>query len=250
MRRPLPFLLVVALGGGSLLFDLTLGARLPSDADWAEAAAFVRTRPAPVQVWPPWAERARMFPGGPLFFEEDLAFADYQGIERLWLLSLPRVPFARISRAEGALRRRGATAVGDPQPFGALRLQLYDLHAPPFGTDLLHPAEEHEVDYVPRRCLEVPIGARASGRGEGRTLHVRAGIIGERAYDPDRPEVTVEVFADGVTLGALPVPPTTRDGAGWRKLDLPLAPGPKAFLFAVTSPDVQRPFCLAAWTTL
>src|SRR2546422_518400 len=38
------FVALIALGAGSLLFDLTLGFRLPSDANWAEAAGALRAR--------------------------------------------------------------------------------------------------------------------------------------------------------------------------------------------------------------
>ena len=64
MPRALPFALLVLVGLGSLAFDLTLSSRLPSDADWAEVAGALRARTRPgdaVQLWPPWAERARLF---------------------------------------------------------------------------------------------------------------------------------------------------------------------------------------------
>src|SRR5207244_13452106 len=38
----------------------------------------------------------------PVRAEEDLRAADYPGVERLWLLALPRVPLARFSRARAA----------------------------------------------------------------------------------------------------------------------------------------------------
>jgi hypothetical protein len=88
-------------------------------------------------------------------------------------------------------------------------------------------------------------GAAGSG------LHLRAGLIGERAYDAGRPEVAIQVFADGAPLGVLTVPRTERDGTGWRRLDVPVPPGPaeREFVFAVSSADPSRPFCLQAWTT-
>src|SRR5207237_6835195 len=45
--RALPLAAFVALGTGSLLFDLTLSFRLPSDSDWADAAASLRVRAGP-----------------------------------------------------------------------------------------------------------------------------------------------------------------------------------------------------------
>jgi hypothetical protein len=82
-------------------------------------------------------------------------------------------------------------------------------------------------------------------------LHLRAGVIGERAYDAGQQPVEVQVFADGVALGRLEVPRTTRDGTGWRSLDVQVPPGAaeREFLFAVASADGGRPFCLQAWTS-
>jgi hypothetical protein len=246
------FIALIALGAGSLLFDVTLPARLPSDADWAEAAGALRAAAQPgdaVQLWPAWAERARLFVDGmPVLAEEDLRQADFVGIRRLWVLSLPRTPF--FSPADAALQERGATPSGSAQRFGALALRAWDLHAPP-TADVTRALEEHEVDYVARRCVVVPIGSRFAARARsGATLHVRAGVIGERAYDANRPEILVQVFADGLPLGTLAVPRTVRDGSGWRRLEVALPPGAaeREFVFAVSSPDRSRPFCLQAWT--
>lgn len=249
MRR-VPFGLLVLLGLGSLAFDLALGARLPSEADWAEAAGALRAKAQPgdaVQIWPAWAERARLFVDAlPVLAEEDLAHADYVGVRRLWLLELPRTPFFRAPGIPGA------TPEGEALKFGALKLQAWDLHRPPLAAELTSEKEEHEVDYVARRCVRVPIGGRFAARGAaGAMLHLRAGVIGERAYDRDRPPIEVRALADGATLGTLEVPRTERDGTGWRRLDVAVPPGPaeRDFAFVVTSPDAGRPFCLQAWTT-
>jgi len=251
--RKAAFAALVAIGGGSLLFDLTLTFRLPSDADWAEAAGALRAAAAPgdtVQIWPAWAERARLFVDVlPVVAEEDLRSADYVGVGRLWVLSLPRTPF--FSAPDRALQARGATAAAE-QRFGALSLRAWDLHAAPVAADLTRSGEWHEVDYVARDCLRVPIGGRFAARGAaGKMLHLRAGVIGERAYDADRPPIEVQVFADGSPLGRLEVPRTTRDGTGWRRLDVEVPEGAteREFVFAVSSPDRSRPFCLQAWTT-
>lgn len=252
MRRA-PFIALLAAGAGSLAFDLSLRARLPDSADWAEAAGALRAEARAgdaVQLWPAWAERARLYvDAATLFTEEDLAHADYVGVQRLWLLSLPRAPLARDP--EAALRARGAVP-GEGRRFGALLLRPWDLRAPPLAADLTRSSFQHEVDYVARRCRMVPIGASYAARGEaGRTLHVRAGIVGERAFDADKPPVRVQVAADGAPLGVLEVPGTARDGAGWLRLDVPLPPGAaeREFIFAPRSADSARPFCLQAWTT-
>ena len=244
----------LCLGAGSLLFDLGLPLRLPGDGDWAEAAGALRAaaRPADaVQIWPAWAERARVFVDAmPVLFEEDPAQADYAGVGRLWVLSLPRTPFFRDPSSK--LLARGAVADGPERRFGALALRAWDLRQPAIAADLTGGREEHEVDYVARRCLRLPIGARHVARGAaGSSLHLRAGVIGERAYDAGRPPIEVEAWADGVRLGRLEVPRTERDGTGWRRLDLPMPAGAEVreFAFAVWSPDRERPFCLQAWTT-
>src|SRR5207248_4465326 len=156
----------------------------PSESDWAEAAGALRAAARPgdaVQIWPAWAERARLFvDAAPVLAEEDPAQADYFGVQRLWVLSLPRTPWFRRPTISG-------TPASEERRFGALTLQAWDLHAPPVAADLTRASEEHEVDYVARRCVRVPVGARISARGAaGAMLHVRAGSIGERAYDAGR----------------------------------------------------------------
>lgn len=252
MVRRAALFAVFALGAGSLLFDLTLGLRLPSSADWAEAAGALRASAQPgdaAQIWPVWAERARLFVDAmPVLAEERLREADFPGVRRLWILSLPRTPF--YAPPDASLLARGATPSGERR-FGALALRAWNLHAPEIAADLTASAEEHEVDYVARRCLSVPVGARFLARGAaGRALHVRAGVIGERAYDAAMPPITVQIFSGGASVGTLQVPRTERDGEGYRRLDLPLAEGPpeREFIFAVSS-AAARPFCLAAWTT-
>jgi hypothetical protein len=250
----LPLVLIALIGAGSLLFDLTLPVRLPSDADWAEAAGALRARAQPgdaVQLWPAWAERARLFVDAmPVLAEENLAAADYPGVPRLWVLSLPHTP--HFIAPDEALRSRGATPAADAQRFGALSLRPWDLHAPEVAADLTRSPEEHEVDYLARRCLRVAAGSRFTARGAaGSAIHLRAGVIGERAYDADMPAVVVQIFADGTPVGTLEVPRTARDGTGWRRLDAPLPAGAaeRTFVFAISSADPARPFCLQAWTT-
>jgi hypothetical protein len=252
--RSLAFAALIALGAGSLVFDLTLSWRLPSDADWAEAAAALRSSAQPgdaLQIWPVWAERARMFvDAAPVLAEEDLERADYLGVRRLWLLSLPRTPFFRS--ADGRLGARGATPATEARRFGALSLRAWDLHRAPLAADLTRSVEQHEVDYVARTCVRVPVGARFTARGAaGSTLHLRGGVIGERGYDVNRPDIQVQAFADGTPLGTLEVPRTALDGTGWRRLDAPVPAGAaeREFVFVVSSPDRGRPFCLQAWTS-
>ena len=185
--------------------------------------------------------------------EEDLRAAEYPGVERLWLLAMPRAPFARLSRARAALRERGAIA-GEEMRFGGLSLQPWDLRGPRVLSFLTDPREEHEIDYVPRQCMQVRIGpppdpGTLEARGLGGVLHVRAGIVGERAYQVARGQVRVEVQIDGAPLATLTVPPTVPPEPGWRRIEVAAPSGEHAFAFRVSARDADRPFCLAAWTT-
>ena len=250
--RALPFFSFVALCALALIFDLTLPFRLPADSDWAEVAASLRVRARPgdeVQIWPPWAERARLFvESAPVRAEEDLRSADYPGVERLWLVGLFRSPRSGLEEAREALRARGATTA-ERVRFGALELEEWDLHAPKLLADLTGRREEHEVDYVPRPCVSVRLPGQIGGRGPGGVFHVRAGLIGERAYQTWRGPVRVEIRVDGSLLGELPVPPTAPPEPGWRRIDLAAPPGDHSYAIAASARDTDRPFCIAAWVT-
>jgi hypothetical protein len=249
MKR-LAFWALLACGAGSLLFDLTLSSRLPREGDWAELAGVLRAETGPgdaAQIWPAWLEESRLFIDSvPVVAEEDLVNADYPGVARLWAVSLPR-----YGDPAKSLRERGATPANEPRRFGALQLQAWNLHAPEIASltamNLLH-----EVDYVARRCQQVHIGSRVTLAGPALSmLHVRAGVIGERAYDAGKPPIVVKVFAGSSQLGALDVPRTGRDGTGWRRLDVAVPAGAPAreLSFSVESRDASRPFCLQAWTS-
>jgi hypothetical protein len=252
LANVVPWAALVLSGAAALAFDLTLQSRLPSDEDWADAAAALRVRTQPgdeVQLWPPWAERARLFVESmPIRTEEDLRAADYVGALRLWLLALPRVPNGDLRGARAALKSRGATE-GESVRFGALTLTPWDLHAPPLLADFTGGSEEHEVDYVPRRCRETRIPSELAFRGPGGLLHVRAGVIGERAYQAFRDPVRVEVRVDGAPAATLTVPVTVPPESGWRRLEVRVAPGEHAYALLVSARDRDRPFCVAAWVT-
>ena len=147
-----------------------------------------------------------------------------------------------------ALRARGATA-GERVRFGSLELETWELHGPRVLAGLTGAREEHEVDYVSRPCVLVRLPGRFSARGPGGILHVRAGIVGERAYQTFRGPVRVEVRADGSVLGELTVPPTEPPAPGWRKLDVPAPAGDRLYEIAASASDTDRPFCVAAWVT-
>src|SRR2546421_476854 len=91
-------------------------------------------------------------------------------------LSLPaRLPSTQ-DWAEAAAALRAGARPADPTPLTAPR--------PP------SPA----ADSRPRRCAPLPPGGRLRASAEaGSMLHLRAGIIGDAAYDLSRPAVTVAV---------------------------------------------------------
>ena len=261
--RALPFLALLLLSLCALVFDLTLPARLPDRGAWAEAAGALRARARPgdaVQIWPPWAERARMVVDAlPVYAEEDLQRADYLGVQRLWLLALPAAPHGDLHGAEAALRARGATA-GEALAFHGLSLQAFDLHAKALAADLAFAGrrdEAHEVSYVPRRCVLAPVGtlaqpARMRFHGlAGSEFQLRAGIAGERAFD-DKPPIHLRVLVDGAPLATLEVPRARLRQPGWLATEaaLPKGPAERDFEVLIGSGDNRdRPLCLAAWTT-
>ena len=274
MRPALPLLALVLLSVGALAFDLTTASRLPTTADWAEAAAALRARARPgdaVQLWPPWLERARLVvDAAEVLAEEDLEQADYPGLRRLWLLALPG-PFAKVIESTSQLAARGAVPEGERLQFGPLRLQAWDLRAPPLAGDLLAHGpfvgawpEFHEVQYVSRRCRLLPIGtpsqpALVGVRGAaGARLQLRAGIVGERAYD-FRSTVRVELL-EGSSAGPLPaaplasieVPGTVDPAPAWLAAAAAPAPGPDDRDFTLrisTAGDQRPPLCVALWST-
>ena len=261
----LPLFALVLLGAYALAVDLLTASRLPTAQDWAEASAAVRARARPtdgVQVWPPWAERARSLDfAAQVFTEEDLREADYAGVERLWLLTLPHVPNARIARAREALRSRGAAPGAAAERFGALDLEPWDLRAPQRLTDLtplFGSPVMLEVGYVPRRCVALPIGpphAPTRVRAEalvGSALHLRAGLVGERGYDRGSPPVDVVATVSGARLPALTLVPVIDPEPGFRHLDQPMSGGPLLREVAVEISSANaagRQVCLAAWTS-
>jgi hypothetical protein len=215
-------------------------------------AAALRVRAAPgdeAQIWPPWAERARLFVEAvPVRAEEDLRAADYPAVERLWLVALFRSPRSGLGEAREGLRARGATA-GDRVRFGALELEPWELHGPKVLAWLAGQKEEHEVDYVARTCVLIPLSGRLTAHGPSGVLHVRAGIVGERAYQSGRPPIRLEVRVDGAPAGSLHVPPTAPPESGWRRFDTSVRGGAHVYELAATPLDPDRPFCLAAWVS-
>jgi hypothetical protein len=134
------------------------------------------------------------------------------------------------------------------------------LHAAKVAGDFVfadRPEEAHEVDYVARRCVLAAVGpagapARLHFHGAaGHELHLRAGIVGERAFD-DKPPVRLLLLADGAPLLRLEVPRARLRQPGWLAADAlvpPGAPDRDFDLFIESEDPRERPLCVAAWTT-
>lgn len=264
--RALPFVALLALSLVALAIDASMGLRVPSSEDWARAAAALRLDARPgdaVQPWPVWLERARrVIDAAPVEIEEDLAHADFVGVERLWLLSAPTAPFSGLARAEQDLVERGAIA-GERRKFGALTLQAWELGGPVVVGDLTQASvradggEFHEVDYVARRCRRVRVGRPDAPErldlagAAGTQVHLRAGIIGEHAYAPDVRPLRLELRSMGSTLAVLDVPRTVPPVPGWRRIDAPVPAGAdqRSFELLTSSVEQRNDLCVAIWTT-
>jgi len=203
-----------------------------------------------VQIWPPWAERARLFvDSAPVLAEEDLRGAEYVGVERLWLLSMPRAPHAGAEAARESLR--GRATPGDELRFGALSLQPFELRGPRIAADLTGGHQHQEVGYVARRCRSIAVPGRVELRGAaGKKLHLRAGLAGERAYDRSKPPIELRALVDGAPVAVITARSVRDPEPLWLRAEVDLPPGPdeRSFTF-VASSRAARPFCFAAWTT-
>jgi hypothetical protein len=264
--RALPFVALLALSLVALALDASVRGRVPSTEDWAQAAAALRTDARPgdaVQPWPPWLERARVFvDAAPVEIEEDLARADFVGVERLWLLAAPGARYAGLAGAERLLLARGAIP-GGRRRFGALELEAWALRSPALAGDLTgaglraENSEFHEVDYVARRCRRVRVGRphapeRLPLRGvAGTQVHLRAGLLGEHAYALEVRTIHLELRSAGSTLAALDLARTVAKEPGWRGVDaaVPAGEDVRDFELLVSSSDQGRPVCVAVWTT-
>jgi hypothetical protein len=80
---------------------------------------------------------------------------------------------------------------------------------------------------------------------------LRAGIVGDRAYERGRPPVAVVASIDGQRQQLI-APPVEEPNPAWFRLDAPVPPGParREVTLEVSSPDpAGRWLCLQAWTT-
>lgn len=274
---------IVVAGAWSTLAQARLVAHLPSPLDWAAARALVGrdARPGDVAVVSPaWAERAReLLPSSvPVFAQRRYAGEDLVGVRRVWLVSLPDVPW-RGWAPELDLAERAARAE-PPAQLGGLEVTRIDLGFPTvplaFLPDRLGQAEVtlggapctpdgparfrcgdgvaelsravREVAGVPRPCLsastraplDAPIAVAFPAMRIGRTLRGHAGWAqGAGAAAP----VRVAVLLDGEEVGAAEVTAT-----GWAafQVDLTRSAGQTRSLSLVVTSPGRLALCLDA----
>ena len=105
-----------------------------------------------------------------------------------------------------------------------------------------------------------PQGCRAGERDPARLtlsgdagtqLHLRAGVIGERAYDNQLVPIRVEAFSGAQKLGEVVLPRTVDPSPAWLGADVPSGGAPALQLeLRASTPGPFRPaICIAAWTT-
>ncbi len=262
MKRPLAFAAAIALAVSALyaiLFDVTLPARLPTEADYRTVAAALAAEAQPgdlVLVHPFWADHLRAFVDLPVRGLADPFDEDYVGAGRVWMLGLPRAPRADFSAFQQNVKlATAASGVIAARNFGALSLSRVDVgFGPTQDITVLpllgeaHPVETREVDGLPRHCLVLEPRVQASVRWQvttqGAFLHGRVGFIGAHTDWAERP-THLDVRLDGAIISQLDVLP--RSEKPFPRWEAPAAPGPHAIELNFSSTD-PRPLCLQAWS--
>ena len=262
-RRFVPLALLAAAALYALVFDLTLPARLPTDADYRAAADVIRREQRPgdlVLVHPWWADHVRAYVDVPVRGYDDPADEDYVGVSRVWLVGLPRSPGARwrefVQSVQTVLHVQNVQL---DERHGALALARVEVGlAPAVDVASLLPGaridggsvtvETREVDGLPRRCLvtqprrpDTPLTIRFTTTLPG-ALRGRAGLVGNAMYEEGRPPVQLRVTVDGLDAARVDVPPLST----WQRWDTLSTPGTHAFALEVRTPDA-RALCLGAW---
>jgi hypothetical protein len=291
-RPPAPRATAIALaaavalaGAWSVVAQARLAGKLPSPLDWAAARALVerdaRSGDA-AAVSPPWAERAReVLPSFvPVLAQARFAGEDLVGVRRVWLVSLPDVPWSRWE-AEIDLAERSARAE-TPARLGALEITRYDLADPTLPLAFLpdrlgHAAvtlgglpcqaegagrfrcgegavevarEVRDVGGVARPCLtasaaaslDAPLAVAFPPMRIGRTLHGHSGPTDLGPPAGPAP-VRLAVLLDGEEVGAAELP-----GAAWTpfRVDMARSAGQVRTLSLVLTSPGRLALCLDA----
>ncbi|HSM92993.1 MAG TPA: hypothetical protein VLT47_08880 [Anaeromyxobacteraceae bacterium] len=298
-RRPSPaglaawgFLIAAALlGAATLLLQTGLAARLPTALDWRAATALLERDYRPgdaVVVSPAWAERARAeLPARvPVFALPRYADEPLVGVRRVWVLSLPGVPFARDRIARDIAAR--ASTDGGTQRIGAMAVTRYDLAQPTRaiawlpdwlasarakvgdrlcahdgpraivcpGTPVPIAREVREVAGAPRPCLSAQPGSAASGPVSitftgvpfGLELRGAAGVVGA-IPSPGAPPIRFAVQVDGSEVAGLELPGGAPVRRTFAVRTAAMAEEPHTVTVVLSSPDpAGRTVCFDAWT--
>lgn len=153
------WLLVPAIATWEVAAHSWIRARVPSDADWARAAAFVRAELAPqdaVTAAPAWADpilRRHLGDRIPLAMAGRSDLARYR---RLWTLSI---------RGHRAPETRGS-APSLQRAFGRVTVVRHDLPDPTVRYDLVQHVFDAQVEHG-KRARPCPLRTGSPGRGGG-----------------------------------------------------------------------------------
>jgi hypothetical protein len=274
---------VALAGAGSILAQARIQRRLPSPLDWAAARALVERDARPgdaAAVAPAWAERAReVLPSTvPVLALRRFAGEDLVGVRRVWLVSVPELPWSRWD-AEVDLAERAASSEA-PARLGSLEVTRYDLAFPTlplaFLPDRLGQAAVtlggapcapdapgrfrcgggaaelaravRDVAGVPRPCLSAsapapldqPVAVSFPPMRIGRTLHGHAGLAA--GAGPGAP-VRVSVLLDDEEIGSAEL-----SGTGWTpfRVDMTRSAGQTRSLSLVLTSPGRLALCLDA----
>ena len=236
--------LLVALGGaGEIGAQWVVAARVPADAEWRSAAAYVRANYLPgdgIVFAPSWVDPIGRMHLGDLVPVEEAARPDRSRQGRIWEVSI-----------RGAEHPEARGRVAESRIFGRVRVRrierraatvLYDFSASAPGRRRVA-----EIDFAPYWCLhaappdvldfpDVPIGRRLALSGGIHDFQSR--------YQSDAP-VTVEVLVDGKRIAR-----ERFDNAGWRRVAIDTGKiagrrAPVRFRISADRP-LARTFCFHA----
>ena len=174
------WLLLFALAVVELVGHFVIRARVPEDADWDQAAAFVRGEEQPrdlVEVAPAWADPVLRERLGDVMTLQEAAYSDRASFERLWLLSIRGADLADEPSMDPAVDRY----------FGRVRVRRWDLGPSPVLYDFVDHVRDARVTMV-RGDVERPCPWQPRGTPRGGGLGAGAMTPGARHQcDPSRP---------------------------------------------------------------
>jgi len=211
------FALGVALAGiieVSVQADIYL--RVPSEASWDQAAAYVRSQLQPgdgIVFAPHWVDPTGRQHFGDLISVEEAARPDRTRQARIWEVSI-----------RGKHHPEATGRVAEERTFGRVRVRRIERPAAEVLFDFTAslPGRRHvgEVGFLPYMCLPLRPGETLPFRDVpiGASIAVGGGIADfQSRYNSDAP-VTLETTVDGQRL-----PDQRFDNNGWRRATLDTA---------------------------